>query len=163
MCSETERSRALDTGAAGFDPFLRNSVDRMIANIHDAVAMEVRSTTTGEPFTTARKLTEGTGISAFSVIHEELAPNRRASSPHAHTKLDEMYIVLSGNPTVHINSQSRCLSPGDFVVFRPQNGGLHWIANESSDVVALLRVASCPGDDVVVYADDAHLHRQRNL
>ena len=122
-----------------------------IRDVDEIPSVEVKSTSTGEIFTLARIVTEGTGISDFSIIHEELLPGRRSSSAHYHSKLDEIYYILSGSPTVVEDSVGRSVSPGSFVVFKAGERKKHFIKNESEDIVQFIRIASCPKDDEVVY------------
>jgi uncharacterized cupin superfamily protein len=123
----------------------------MFRSIRETPPIQVQSKSTGELFTVARLLTDGSGVSGFSVIHEELPPGRRTSSPHNHTKKDEMYIVLSGSPAAYIDRQKRVLHSGDYIIFRSEAKQVHYLANETSEDVVLLQISSCPPDDVVEY------------
>lgn len=123
----------------------------MFGTLSQVPPVQVQSRRTGELFTVARLLTEGTGVSDFSVIHEELLPGRRGSSPHAHTVLNELFVILKGTPTVYVGTERRVVSAGDYVLFRAE-GPPHWIANESDETVEWLRVAGNAERDVVVYA-----------
>src|SRR5262245_25789648 len=93
-------------------------VGAMFGSIREVCPLQVQSKATGELFTIARSLTDGTGISDFSLIHEELLPGRRTSSPHSHTRKDELYLVLSGTPSVYVNEAKRTLRSGDYIIFK---------------------------------------------
>lgn len=124
----------------------------MIGSIEGIEAVEVRARATGELFTMARLLSESVGIREFSVMHETLAPGHRASAPHFHSQLTELYIVLAGVPTVQIeDEEKRLLKPGGYVAFKPGESKRHVIANETEGFIELLRISSCPPDDVVTY------------
>lgn len=123
----------------------------MFRSIQETPPIQVQSRRTGELFTVARLLTDGAGVRGFSVIHEQLAPGRRTSSPHTHTKKDEMYIVLSGSPAAYVDQERRVLHSGDYIIFRSEAKQVHYLANETSEDVMLLQISSCPPDDVVEY------------
>lgn len=123
----------------------------MYGSIKEIEPIEVRSAPTGELYTIARLITEGTGISDFSVIHEELPPGHRSSSPHYHSKQDEMYFVLSGSPTVHINGNERVIHSGCYVVFKSGGKNKHVLENNTKDMVEVLKISSCPTNDVITY------------
>jgi len=123
----------------------------MFGNIRGIPPTQVQSGRTGELFTLARSLTDGTGVSAFSLIHEELRPGHRTSSPHSHTKKDEVYVILSGTPTVYVNEEKRTACSGDYIIFKSGLKEVHYLANETREIVELLVISSCPPDDIVEY------------
>ena len=119
--------------------------------ISDIGVQEVTSNKTGEIFTTARLITEIVGVVSFSVTYEELSPGHRSSSPHCHSKNDEMYIVLSGTPTVQVNNEERIVRSGCYVSFRGGSNEKHVLINSTNQKVKLLKINSCLKDDIVTY------------
>jgi uncharacterized cupin superfamily protein len=119
--------------------------------IHSIPQTDVTSKKTGEIFTLFRSITSGTSITNFSVMHEELLPGRRTSSPHAHSKKDELYIVLKGTPTAHVNQEPLPLQTGDYIIFEAGKNESHCLSNDTDETVELLTISSCPDDDVVTY------------
>lgn len=123
----------------------------MFGTIRKIPSFQVQSKVTGELFTVARSLTEGTGISAFSLIHEELPPGHRTSSPHSHSKKDEIYLVMSGEPSVYVNGKKSMMAAGDYVIFKSGQAEFHYLVNETQENIELLLFSSCPPDDVIEY------------
>ncbi len=123
----------------------------MPSALSEANPVEVRSRKTGELFTVARLLTEGSGITDFSVIHEILHPGHRTASPHFHSKQDELYFILSGSPTVRMNDEKMLAHAGSYVIFKSGSHKQHVIVNDTETTVELLKISSCHEDDVVTY------------
>lgn len=121
------------------------------AQIQDLEPVEVKSRATGELFTLARLLTENTGITAFSVMHESLLPGHRSSRPHRHSQQDEMYVVLTGSPTAYLDDTPHPLQPGSYLVFKSGSPQKHMLQNETDQPVELLKISSSPADDKVIY------------
>ena len=123
----------------------------MFGNLKKAASMEVRSRATGELFTVARRITDDTGIKDFSVSYEELLPGSRTSSPHFHSKKDEIYLVLSGSVSVYLNDKKEIINAGDYVVFKSGTRESHYLVNETKNKTELLMINSCPPDDIIEY------------
>lgn len=123
-----------------------------VRSLDEVNPVEVRSATTGEIFTISRTITDGSAIGSFVVRHEDLGPGRRTSSPHAHSRKDELYYVLSGTPTVIVNGERRLMQAGEFVAFKGGLKEVHHLTNETDEKVALLLVSSCCKDDEIEYA-----------
>lgn len=121
-------------------------------SIYSLPKMESKSRSTGEVFTLYRTIFEGVGGNDFSIMHEEIPPQHRASPPHSHTKKNEMYILLSGVLSVYEEGKKIDLVPGDFVVFAC-GGAAHFVCNEGSEIVEVLTISSCSKDDEILYAD----------
>ena len=114
-------------------------------------AFEVKSRATGEVYTLCRSLTEGTGISDFRVMVEELPPSHKTSAPHFHSKKHELYVVMRGSPTAYVNGEAIDLNAGDFIVFEASTGDVHYLQNRTTGTVELLTISSSPSDDVTTY------------
>lgn len=108
-----------------------------------------RIVSTGEPLTEYLTLARSPG--RFVVRHERLAPGRRASSAHSHSKIEEFIVVLAGRLQVWIDGETHGLGPGDYVVFTAATGVAHFLFNDSDTLAEYLTVASVEGDDVVTY------------
>lgn len=124
-------------------------------NLKEMEASEVKSTRTGELYTLSKSLTNGTGITSFSVTEEEIAPGNRGSAPHSHSTKDEIFFVLSGSPTVYVNGEKRVISSGEYVVFQGGLNEVHYVANETEENVRLLMISSRSTDDTIHYQHDS--------
>jgi uncharacterized cupin superfamily protein len=99
-----------------------------------------------------RNLSESSGLSNLQIYHETLLSGRRSSSPHYHTKRDELVYVLSGEPSVWLNGNIRQLSPKDFVAFKAGEDVFHMILNEREQMAELLVISdNVDGDEVIYY------------
>ena len=83
----------------------------------------------------------------------ELAPGQRTFPYHWHNALEEMGIVLHGEPTLREPSGERRLVPGDVVVFRCGEDGAHQLRNDTDEPVRVLMVSSKADIEAVVYPD----------
>lgn len=122
-----------------------------LGSLEKTPAFEVKSRSTGEVYTLCRTITDGTSITDFAVRLEDLPPGHRSSAPHAHTKKHELYLVLRGSPTVHVNGEASLLTSGDYIVFEAGAGERHYLENTTAEPVELLSISSCPPDDVTHY------------
>lgn len=91
------------------------------------------------------------GLKDVRVEHELLRPGRRSSSPHFHTRCEELVYVLRGTPTVVIESEARLLKPGDYVGFPAGVARKHFLRNDSEEDAEYLVVATKPPDDETRY------------
>lgn len=123
----------------------------MFGSIKKVRPVQVQSEVTGEQFTVARLLTEDSGVSSFSLIHEELPPGHRTSSPHSHSIKDEIYLVLSGEPSAYVEGKKTMMSSGDYVIFKGGQQEAHCLVNETNENIELLLFSSSPSDDVIEY------------
>ncbi len=111
-----------------------------------------RISSTGEALGDVLELTHGTGIRRFAAHHERLEPGRRASRPHAHSEKEELVYVLRGQPTLWLDGEKTTLREHDSVSFRAGAGVMHFLSNESDDVVEYLVVSAGSEADVITYA-----------
>jgi mannose-6-phosphate isomerase-like protein (cupin superfamily) len=91
------------------------------------------------------------GLRDVRVEHEVLRPGRRSSSPHYHTRREELVYVLRGTPTVVIDDQPRILHPGEYVGFPAGAPNQHFLRNDTTDDAEYLVVATKPADDETRY------------
>lgn len=122
-----------------------------INNIDNLIHRELMSTSSGELFSKSAVLTDLLGFNDIFVHHEILLPGHKASSPHRHTLREEMAVILTGEPTAYSGNQSFKLKTGDFFGFKPDSMEMHYLVNETSEVVKLLMICSHPAGDLTVY------------
>lgn len=83
----------------------------------------------------------------------EIEPGQRTFPYHWHNALEEMCIVLRGEPTLRDPSGERRLKEGDVAVFPCGERGAHQLRNDTSEPVRILMVSSKADIEVVVYPD----------
>lgn len=112
---------------------------------------ELISTRTGESFSYTHLLSEAWGLKKLSVHHEMIPPGRRSSGHHAHSELEEIFILLSGSATLYTAQEKapRILNVGEFQAFAP--GEFHSLWNHTSEVATVLVVKSNTPTDRVTY------------
>jgi uncharacterized cupin superfamily protein len=122
-----------------------------ILNINEIPHLELQSAS--EKFSLSAVLTEHLGFKDVFVHHEIIPPGKRCSSPHCHKHQEEMLIVLSGNPTVHIGKESAELKPGDFVGFKPTTNEFHFVENTTGTEARVLMICSKILNDEILYEE----------
>jgi len=72
---------------------------------------------------------------------------------HWHTAEEELFVVMTGAPTLRTPRGTFALRPGDVVAFPPSAGGAHRIWNDADEVADVLMIASADTGDVCYYPD----------
>lgn len=104
-----------------------------------------------EKFSESGVLTDLLGFRKI-FVHQEIIPSgRRNASPHYHAKIEEMFLVLSGKPSIHVENKSKQLRPGDFIGFKPNGKKKYFIENKTSSKVKILVICSNDKEDKVKY------------
>ncbi len=102
---------------------------------------------------TKRPLGDLFGINKFGVNLAELSPRSESSILHKHSKQEEFIFVLSGNPTLILETRKIHLNAGDCFGFTP-DGPAHKLINETDEVVTYIEIGDRPIDDLVTYPND---------
>jgi len=121
--------------------------------------VELRSKSTDERFSLSAILTDSCGFKDLFVHHEIIPAGRRSSSPHAHSRREEMIYVLSGTVIAHCGSQVHELGAGDFFGFKPGTLDTHYVENRSAEEARILVIATNPKGDEVVYGKGSVFRR----
>lgn len=90
-------------------------------------------------------------IPDIKIFHEKLLPNRKASLPHFHSQKNEIFFILSGNPTLYLNGECVELKKNDVLFFEPNKEIYHNLENKSDVEVEYLIIATDSGNDMVFY------------
>lgn len=122
-----------------------------ILNIKNLKHKELTSKNTGEKFSLSAVISSIYSFKDFFIDHEILPPGRKSSSPHFHTKKEEMVFVLAGKPTVYIGNRSAQLNPGDFIGFKPAIYDAHYLENLTDSEVHILMISSNNSEDEINY------------
>ena len=83
----------------------------------------------------------------------EIQPGQRTFPYHWHNAIEEMGVVLSGEPTLRDPAGERRLAPGDVVIFRSGQDGAHQLRNDTEEPVRVLMVSTKADIEVAVYPD----------
>jgi uncharacterized cupin superfamily protein/RimJ/RimL family protein N-acetyltransferase len=87
-------------------------------------------------------LTDALDFRDLFVHHEIIPPGRRSSSPHSHSHIEEMFLVLEGQPTLVYGNHRFQAKPGDYIGFAPNDRNLHYVINETDTDVKILGICS---------------------
>jgi uncharacterized cupin superfamily protein len=83
----------------------------------------------------------------------ELAPGASGWNLHAHYGNEELFVVLSGEPTLRTADGEQPLGAGDVVACPRGREGMHTIANRSEQPALVLAVSTANSPDVVIYPE----------
>lgn len=108
----------------------------------------------------ARRLGDFAGIRNYGVNLVRIEPGGQSSCRHAHSKQDEMVLVMDGRITLETDAGEETLEPGTWVGFPAGTGDAHRLVNKTDrDVVFLVIGDRSEGDDVVYPDVDLALTR----
>jgi len=93
------------------------------------------------------------GAEKLGATMYEIQPGQRTFPYHWHNAIEEMGVVLSGEPTLRDPAGERRLAPGDVVVFRSGRDGAHQLRNDTEEPVRVLMVSTKADVEVAVYPD----------
>ena len=93
------------------------------------------------------------GAQKLGATMYEIAPGQRTFPYHWHNALEEMCIVLLGEPTLRDPSGERRLKEGDVAVFPCGERGAHQLRNDTQEPVRVLMVSTQADVEIAVYPD----------
>ena len=83
----------------------------------------------------------------------ELLPGSTGFNLHAHYGMEELFVVLSGRPTLRTGSGEEELAPGDVVSMPRGLDGLHTFTNPTGELARVLALSTMPTPEVVIYPE----------
>ena len=83
----------------------------------------------------------------------EIPPGSANCPLHWHSGEEELFVVLSGRPTLVTERGDVALRAGDFVTFRTRREGAHKVVNRTNEPCEILMVANVDSADVCFYPD----------
>jgi len=83
----------------------------------------------------------------------ELLPGSTGFNLHAHYGMEELFVVLSGRPTLRTGSGEEELAPGDVVSMPRGIEGLHTFTNPTGDPARVLAISTIASPEVVLYPE----------
>ena len=114
----------------------------------NAEKMQIRGRVLGKP----------SGATELGATVYELAPGSPGFHLHAHYGMEEMFVVLSGTPTLRTGDGEEQLRPGDFVFMPKGLDGLHTFTNPTGEPARVLAWSTAPLPEVVVYPELGKLY-----
>jgi uncharacterized cupin superfamily protein len=93
------------------------------------------------------------GADILGASLNELLPGAPGGALHMHYGVEEMFFVLSGNPSVRTPEGEEQLSPGDVLYFPEGPDGLHTFSNPTEEPARIIGVSSKRFPDVVAYPE----------
>jgi uncharacterized cupin superfamily protein len=84
----------------------------------------------------------------------ELAPGHDGVPLHVHYGMEELLVVVSGQPTLRTLEGESQLTPGDVVAFPRGRRGAHSLANRSDAPARYLMISTKVMPEVVEYPED---------
>ena len=114
----------------------------------------------GEPDMTAEKMKirsrfvgKAAGAKELGASVHELLPGSTGFHLHAHYGMEELFVVLSGRPTLRTGSGEEELAPGDVVSMPRGIEGLHTFTNPTGEPACVLAISTMPVPEVVLYPE----------
>ena len=101
----------------------------------------------------SRFVGKAAGATELGASVHELLPGSTGFNLHAHYGMEELFVVLSGRPTLRTGSGEEELAPGDVVSMPPGMDGLHTFTNPTGELARVLAISTMPVPEVVVYPE----------
>ena len=93
------------------------------------------------------------GAKELGASLHELLPGSTGFNLHAHYGMEEMFVVLSGTPTLRTAASEEQLKPGDFVFMPRGREGTHTFMNRTEEPARILAFSTLPTPEVVLYPE----------
>jgi uncharacterized cupin superfamily protein len=101
----------------------------------------------------SRFVGKAAGAKELGASVHELLPGSTGFHLHAHYGMEELFVVLSGRPTLRTGSGEEELSPGDVVSMPRGLDGLHTFTNATDEPARVLAISTTPTPEVVLYPE----------
>jgi len=93
------------------------------------------------------------GAERLGMTVYELDPGSNGFNLHAHYGMEELFVVLSGRPTLRDGKTEDELAPGDVVSCLPGLRGLHTFVNRTDEPARVLAISNKVEPEVVLYPE----------
>jgi uncharacterized cupin superfamily protein len=101
----------------------------------------------------SRLVGQAAGAKELGASVHELLPGSTGFNLHAHYGMEELFVVLSGRPTLRTGSGEEELAPGDVVSMPRGIDGLHTFTNPTSELARVLAISTVAVPEVVLYPE----------
>jgi uncharacterized cupin superfamily protein len=93
------------------------------------------------------------GAKELGASVHELLPGSTGFNLHAHYGMEELFVVLSGTPSLRTADAEEPLAPGDVVSCPRGIEGLHTFTNPTGELARVLAISTVPVPEVVLYPE----------
>lgn len=100
-----------------------------------------------------RMVGKAAGAKELGASVHELLPGSSGFHLHAHYGMEELFVVLTGRPTLRTGAGEEELAPGDVVSMPRGIEGLHTFTNPTDEPARVLAISTMPTPEVVVYPE----------
>jgi uncharacterized cupin superfamily protein len=100
-----------------------------------------------------RRLGDHAGLKNFGANLVRVEPGGQSSCRHAHTKEDELVLILEGELVLETEAGRETVKPGTYIGFPAATGDAHRLVNESDRDAVFLVIGDRKDGDEVVYPD----------
>jgi uncharacterized cupin superfamily protein len=93
------------------------------------------------------------GAKELGASMHELLPGSSGFNLHTHYAIEELFVVLSGRPTLRTPENEEQLEPGDVVCCPRGRDGMHTFANRTEEPARVLAISTVQYPDLVLYPE----------
>lgn len=122
-----------------------------IINKNELEHKQLKSPKNGELYSFSHVVSDFFDSRQVFLTHDIIAPQKRASSAHRHSYIEEIIFVSKGQLSVMWGEQKRTAQEGSFIFFDPKETELHCLLNETNDEVETITFSLKRQDDAVIY------------
>jgi uncharacterized cupin superfamily protein len=101
----------------------------------------------------SRFVGKAVGAKELGASVHELLPGSTGFHLHAHYGMEELFVVLSGQPTLRTSDGESPLEPGDVVSCLRGREGMHTFTNPTEEPARVLAISTMPVPEVVLYPE----------
>jgi uncharacterized cupin superfamily protein len=101
----------------------------------------------------SRFVGKSAGAKELGASVHELLPGSTGFNLHAHYGMEELFVVLSGRPTLRTGVGEEELAAGDVVSMPRGIEGLHTFTNPTGELARVLAISTMPVPEVVLYPE----------
>jgi uncharacterized cupin superfamily protein len=101
----------------------------------------------------SRFIGKAAGAKELGASVHELLPGSTGFNLHAHYGMEELFVVLSGQPTLRTPAGEEPLAPGDVVSCLSGPTGMHTFTNPTGEPARVLAISTQAVPEVVVYPE----------
>ena len=101
----------------------------------------------------SRFVGKAAGAAELGASVHELLPGSTGFNLHAHYGMEELFVILSGRPSLRTADGEEELAPGDVVSMPRGIEGLHTFTNPTDELARVLAVSTMPSPEVVLYPE----------